>query len=103
MYQAAVRKGQTHPPSTGAPALSSGRLQHQAVKWQYRAAGLKTVEGQRHSEAQKTNKKTQQKSQDIYFCWDTSYLEPTRMSFHTDSSHTPRRSENTTAIREKVK
>lgn len=70
MYQAAVRKGQTHPPSTGAPALSSGCLQHQAVKWQYRAAGLKTVEGQRDSEAQKkqTNKKTQQKSQDIHFC-----------------------------------
>lgn len=60
MYQAAVRKGQTHPPSTGAPALSSGRLQHQAVKWQYRAAGLKTVEGQRDSEAQK--KKNKQKN-----------------------------------------
>lgn len=63
MYQAAVRKGQTHPPSTGAPALSSGRLEHQAVKWQYRAAGLKTrtIEGQRDSEAQKTNKQKNHK------------------------------------------
>lgn len=59
MYQAAVRKGQTHPPSTGAPALSSGRREHQAVKWQYRAAGLKTrtVEGQRDSEAKKNKTK----------------------------------------------
>lgn len=59
MYQAAVRKGQTHPPSTGAPALSSGRLEHQAVKWQYRAAGLKTrtVEVQRDSEAKKNKTK----------------------------------------------
>lgn len=71
MYQAAVRKGQTHPPSTGAPALSSGRLQHQAVKWQYRAAGLKTVEGQRDSEAQKTNQKKPTKNHKISISAET--------------------------------